>query len=71
MGLCAVCHRLALHADTLTRPSFPFAMQFTNPLMALLVVAAGLTYMAYGLQSPRDRNNLILATALIIVVTLT
>jgi hypothetical protein len=39
--------------------------------MALLVVAGALTFMAYGLQSPRDRNNLILASALIIVVTLT
>jgi hypothetical protein len=39
--------------------------------MALLVVAGALTYMAYALQSPRDRNNLILATALIVVVTLT
>ncbi|GBF90642.1 p-type atpase [Raphidocelis subcapitata] len=48
-----------------------FLLQFTNPLMALLVVAGSLTYMAYALQSPRDRNNLILATALIVVVTLT
>jgi hypothetical protein len=51
-------------------PPLPPA-QFTNPLMALLVVAGALTYMAYALQSPRDRNNLILATALIVVVTLT
>jgi hypothetical protein len=48
-----------------------FLKQFTNPLMALLVVAGALTYMAYGIQSPRDSNNLILASALIIVVTLT
>ncbi|KAI8473316.1 MAG: hypothetical protein J3K34DRAFT_518987 [Monoraphidium minutum] len=48
-----------------------FLIQFTNPLMALLVVAGSLTYMAYGIQSPRDRNNLILASALVIVVTLT
>lgn len=39
--------------------------------MALLVIAGVLTYMAYGIQSPRDQNNLILASALIIVVTLT
>jgi hypothetical protein len=45
--------------------------QFTNPLMALLIVAGGLTYMAYALQEPRDKNNLILASALVIVVTLT
>lgn len=46
-------------------------LQFTNPLMALLLVAGALTFMAYGIQSPRDRNNAILAAALIIVVTLT
>lgn len=45
--------------------------QFTNPLMALLLVAGALTFMAYGLQSPRDKNNAILAAALIIVVTFT
>lgn len=39
--------------------------------MALLLVAGALTFMAYGLQSPRDKNNAILAAALIIVVTLT
>lgn len=61
----------------LAAPFFPFhparpgPVQFTNPLMALLVVAGALTYMAYGLQTPRDKNNLILASALIIVVTLT
>jgi hypothetical protein len=27
-----------------------FLLQFTNPLMALLLVAGGLTFMAYGLQ---------------------
>ena len=48
-----------------------FLKQFANPLMALLVVAGALTYMAYALQQPRDKNNLILASALIIVVTLT
>lgn len=48
-----------------------FLKQFTNPLMMLLVIAGALTYMAYGLQNPRDSNNLILATALIIVVSLT
>ena len=48
-----------------------FLLQFTNPLMALLLVAGGLTFMAYALQSPRDVNNAILAAALIIVVTLT
>jgi hypothetical protein len=39
--------------------------------MALLLAASALTYMAYALQSPRDRNNLILASALVVVVTLT
>jgi len=48
-----------------------FLKQFANPLMALLLVAGALTYMAYALQQPRDKNNLILASALIIVVTLT
>lgn len=48
-----------------------FLLQFTNPLMALLLVAGALTFMAYALQSPRDKNNAILAAALIIVVSLT
>lgn len=48
-----------------------FLLQFTNPLMALLLIAGALTFMAYALQTPRDRNNAILAAALIIVVTLT
>ncbi|KAF8072642.1 Atpalpha [Scenedesmus sp. PABB004] len=48
-----------------------FLLQFTNPLMALLLVAGALTFMAYAIQSPRDKNNAILAAALIIVVTLT
>lgn len=39
--------------------------------MALLLVAGALTFMAYALQSPRDKNNAILAAALLIVVTLT
>ena len=45
--------------------------QFANPLMALLLVAGALTFMAYGLQSPRERNNLILASALVAVVSAT
>ena len=39
--------------------------------MALLLVAGALTFMAYGLQSPRERNNLILASALVAVVSAT
>lgn len=45
--------------------------QFLNPLMLLLIVAGGLCFLAYGLQNPKDRNNLILGAALIIVVALT
>jgi len=48
-----------------------FLLQFTNPLMALLLVAGALAFMAYALQSPRDKSNAILASALIIVVSLT
>jgi magnesium-transporting ATPase (P-type) len=48
-----------------------FCKQFTNPLMLLLVVAGGLAYMAYALQPVKDENNLILASALIIVVSAT
>ncbi|KAL6750150.1 sodium potassium ATPase alpha subunit [Haematococcus lacustris] len=50
-----------------------FLKQFINPLMLLLLVAGVLCFMAYGLQpgDKRDRNNLILAGALILVVTLT
>ncbi|MEW5296911.1 MAG: hypothetical protein WDW36_000157 [Sanguina aurantia] len=48
-----------------------FLKQFTNPLMMLLLVAGLLTFMAYGIQSPRDKNNLILAVALLVVVGFT
>ena len=69
-GLTCLAHALQCPHQP-TQPSLPPPPQFTNPLMALLVIAGGLTYMAYALQSPRDRNNLILATALIVVVSLT
>jgi magnesium-transporting ATPase (P-type) len=70
--VCAVICRLNQLTPPKTTPEIiKFLLQFTNPLMALLLVAGALTFMAYGIQSPRDKNNAILAAALIIVVTLT
>lgn len=73
--LCCVqsfCFRLNQLTPPKTTPEIiKFLKQFTNPLMALLLVAGALTFMAYGIQSPRDKNNAILAAALLIVVTLT
>lgn len=69
---CVWCSRLNQLTPPKTTPEIiKFLLQFTNPLMALLLVAGALTFMAYALQSPRDKNNAILAAALIIVVTLT
>jgi hypothetical protein len=48
-----------------------FLRQLLNPLLLMLLVAGCLTYMAYAIQSPRDRTNLILASALVAVVLLT
>jgi hypothetical protein len=67
----AVCSLNQLTPPKTTPEIIKFLLQFTNPLMALLLVAGALTFMAYGIQSPRDKNNAILAAALIIVVTLT
>lgn len=48
-----------------------FLRQFINPLMLLLLIAGGLLFMAYGVAKERDKNNLILGAALVIVVSLT
>jgi sodium/potassium-transporting ATPase subunit alpha len=42
-----------------------YVLQYTNPLLALLIIAGVLTFVAYGLDSdPRDRSNIILAVIL-------
>jgi magnesium-transporting ATPase (P-type) len=67
----------ALHGpNALTPPKqtpeiVKFLLQLANPLLLMLLAAGALTYMAYAIQSPRDRTNLILASCLVGVVLLT
>ncbi|MEW5298334.1 MAG: hypothetical protein WDW36_001472 [Sanguina aurantia] len=77
LSSAAVLELRAIHGLNQLSPPYEvpawlqFLKQFTNPLMMLLLVAGLLAFMAYGIQSPRDRNNLILAIALIVVVAFT
>jgi sodium/potassium-transporting ATPase subunit alpha len=45
-------------------------LQFTNPLLALLLVAAALAFVAYAIDTPRDRSNIILGCLLFITIAL-
>ena len=45
--------------------------QLLNPLLVMLLVAGGLTLMAYGIQSPKQITNVYLGVALIITVVFT
>lgn len=47
-----------------------FAAQFTDLFAVVLLIASGLTFLAYGLQHPRDVGNLQLALAIAAVVLL-
>ncbi|AZQ40894.1 cation-transporting P-type ATPase [Streptomyces cyaneochromogenes] len=48
----------------------PLLAQFTDLFAVVLIVASGLTFMAYGLQEPRDVGTLQLAVAILGVVVL-
>ena len=41
-----------------------YLLQYTNPLLFLLIVAGALTLVAYGIQDPKDSSNIILAVVL-------
>ena len=43
-------------------------LQFTNPLLLMLMLACSLTFLVYGIQSPRDVENLILASVMAFVI---
>jgi magnesium-transporting ATPase (P-type) len=48
--------------------------QFANPLLLMLSLACALTFMVYGVQQPRNPDNVILATvmgAVVVVLALT
>jgi P-type Ca2+ transporter type 2C len=47
-----------------------YVLQYTNPLLMLLIIAAVLTFIAYGIQTPRDSANIILAVVLFVTVAL-
>jgi len=48
-----------------------FLRQLANPLLLMLLAAGALTFMAYGIATPRDTTNAILASALVAVVLVT
>jgi Ca2+-transporting ATPase len=50
--------------------AFRFFQQFTDLFAVMLIVAAGLTFLAYLVQSPHDVGNLQLAIAILCVVLL-
>ncbi|MET9295818.1 cation-transporting P-type ATPase [Streptomyces sp. NPDC003077] len=78
LGLTAreVAARRERHgANALPPPRRPrlvrrFAAQFTDLFALVLLVAAGLTFLAYALEEPRDPGNLQLAFAIVGVVLL-
>ena len=47
-----------------------YLLQYTNPLLFLLIIAAVLTFVAYGIQDPRDSSNIILGVVLFITIWL-
>lgn len=47
-----------------------YLLQYTNPLLALLIVAAVLTFVAYAIQDPKDSQNIILGVTLLLVIWL-
>src|SRR5215467_8237384 len=47
-----------------------FAAQFANMFAVVLMVAAGITFLAYALSTPRDSANLVLAIGILGVVLL-
>jgi calcium-translocating P-type ATPase len=49
---------------------FRFFEQFTDLFAVVLIAASGITFLAYGIQSPHDINNLELAVAILGVVFL-
>ena len=47
-----------------------YLLQYTNPLLFLLIIAAVLTFVAYGIQSPKDKSNIILGVVLFLTIIL-
>lgn len=47
-----------------------YLLQYTNPLLALLIIAAILTFVAYGIQENKDQANIILGAVLFFTIFL-
>jgi hypothetical protein len=66
--------RLAEHGHNKLSPPperpewLKYLLQYTNPLLFLLIIAAALTFVAYGIQQPKDSANIILGVVLVGVV---
>ena len=47
-----------------------YLLQYTNPLLFLLIIAATLTFVAYGIQTDKDTSNIILGVVLFLTIFL-
>ena len=47
-----------------------YLLQYTNPLLFLLIIAATLTFIAYAIQDPKDNSNIILGVVLFLTIFL-
>eukprot|EP00892_Ulva_mutabilis_P001291 jgi/Ulvmu1/11162/UM071_0046.1 len=47
-----------------------YLLQYTNPLLFLLIIAGVLTFVAYAIQDPKDQSNIILGVVLFLVIIL-
>jgi magnesium-transporting ATPase (P-type) len=68
LSLRAKYGRNALTPPKTTPEALKVLRQFANPLLLMLLLACALTFLVYGIQSPRERDNLILASVMAVVV---
>lgn len=47
-----------------------YLLQYTNPLLALLIVAAVLTFVAYAIPKKKDSSNILLGVILVLTIFL-
>lgn len=67
-GLQLKWGRNALTPPKTTPEILKLLLQFTNPLLLMLMLACVLTFLVYGIQQPRDVENLILASVMAFVI---
>jgi len=67
-GLQARWGRNAMTPPKQTPEILKLLIQFTNPLLLMLTLACVLTFLVYGVQKPREAENLILASTMAVVI---